>query len=329
MVQKGSGPARVDLTTGMISGYDPKKLGDQPLTITYGGQTDTSVTVNVKDYVTGIELSETGEVKANYNESLSDIIDRLDITYTVNYAKAGKKEAVKLATNMVSAYDATQMTTQILTVTYIDGDTNSFTVGDDFHKDLKITVENKIINVEIQKPIKDTYNYNEAIAMAGATVTLEYANGDKVSGDITKLKVYEPDETTPVTKVTATTFDSDHRATKTLKLVYTQDGKDYKADYPVTIINDVKGISVNSTTHKTSYNRNDTLDLDNLTILVERGNGETETVTVKGNSKANVSGFNSSVDNNNLPLTITYTENRSIKTSNILCNSYRQNNRNK
>ena len=40
----------------MISGYNKERLGDQEVTVTYGGETAKFI-VNVKDYVTGITIT--------------------------------------------------------------------------------------------------------------------------------------------------------------------------------------------------------------------------------------------------------------------------------
>ena len=56
-VTKESGEiSTVAVTTGMISGYNPNKLGSQTLTINYEGKQFTIV-VNVVDYVTDIILT--------------------------------------------------------------------------------------------------------------------------------------------------------------------------------------------------------------------------------------------------------------------------------
>ena len=110
-------------------------------------------------------------------------------------------------------------------------------------------------------------------------------------------------------------YDSTQKVDKTLKISYSEDGKSASINYPITIINDVKSISVHSTNHKTTYNIGDALDIDNLEILVTRAQGSAEAVVVKGNSKAEVKGFNSSTENASLSLTIEYTENGIMKST--------------
>lgn len=303
-VQKGSGAVDVNLTTAMITGYNKDTLGDQKLTISYGGQTMTdAVTVNVKDYVTEITLSQTN-IDGTYGEELQAIIDRLNLTYTVHYSKAGAKEAVKVATSMISGYNKNTTTTQPLRVVYRDSDTNSYTVGDDFDKDINITLRNAIVKVDITKPTKSTYNHGQALDLSTAKVKLTYANGDKIDGDLSKLTATE-DGNTP--NMSPDTYDSTQKVAKTLKLVYTEGGKTWDIDYPIEIINDIKSIVVHSTNHKTAYNVNDPLDITNLAIRVKRAVGVEEVVNVTDPSK--VTNFNSSAENTSLPLTVSYTEN--------------------
>ena len=310
-VQKGSGAVDVDLSIAMITGYNKDTLGDQKLTISYGGQTMTdAVTVNVKDYVTEITLSQSN-IEGTYGEELQAIIDRLNLTYTVHYSKAGAEEAVKVATSMIDGYNKNTTTTQNLQVVYRDNNANSYTVGDDFDKDINITLRNSIVKIDIKKPTKSIYKHGESIDKTGGTVTLTYANGDKQPGDISKLKITESDDST--VNMSPSSYDSTNKLAKTLKLSYTEGGKTETADYPIEIINDIKGITVHSTNHKKAYNVNDSLDITNLEILVTRASGAPEVIRITDPSK--VTGFNSSTENTSLPLTVSYTENGITKTT--------------
>lgn len=70
-VTKESGEiSTVAVTTGMISGYNPNKLGSQTLTINYEGKQFTIV-VNVVDYVTDIILTPPTKDEYKIGESLS------------------------------------------------------------------------------------------------------------------------------------------------------------------------------------------------------------------------------------------------------------------
>ena len=152
-------------------------LGDQTVTLTYAGFTKT-FPIKVKDYVDYITINP-AEAEGTVKEALQDIIDRLNVTYTVHYAKAGNKDAVALATSMLKGttpYDPNSTTAQTLTFVYRDNDTNSYSCGDDIEKDFKVTLSNKIVGITITAPTKDKYNHGESIDPAGATVTLTYAD---------------------------------------------------------------------------------------------------------------------------------------------------------
>ncbi len=84
--------------------YDPDKTGNQVIKIVYEGQ-ETTLTINVKDYVTGITINPVS-VTGKYNDTLSSLIQANNIQYTVTYAKAGAQTPEVLAESMVSGYSA-------------------------------------------------------------------------------------------------------------------------------------------------------------------------------------------------------------------------------
>ena len=251
------------MTSSMVKGYVKTTLGDQYLHFEYGGftypedPTDTAnkVKVIVKDYVTGVELSQDNGT-GNYGDTLQEILDSVNLTYTVEYAQAGKQSAKKVTTDMITktTYNPNTTTVQNLKVTYKDKDTNSFTVGDDFDKDFRVTLSNTIVSVAITPPTKTEYLHGEAASTAGATVKITYADGDIQNGDLSKLKITEQDKTTPANMSPAYSEYNTvtQRCAKTLKAVYTEGGKSWDVDYPVEIINDIKSITVHSTNHKTN-----------------------------------------------------------------------------
>ena len=116
-ITKGSGTTTIPMTASMVTGYDKTKLGDQELTVTYGGKTE-KYTVNVKDYVTGISITP-NEITGKYNSELQNLINDNNIMYTITYAKAGAKTPTALTESMVAGYNKTSVTNQTLTVTYL------------------------------------------------------------------------------------------------------------------------------------------------------------------------------------------------------------------
>ena len=287
----------------MISSYDNTTLGNQTVTVTYGGQ-NTTFNVNVKDYVTGITVTPhtvTGEVG---NELLKLISDN-NITYTINYAKEGPSEPAALTTDMVPGYSKTSKTTQSLKAEYTDTNENSFTNGTKFDTPFTVTLENKVTGIAITAPTKDKYNHGDSINTQGAIVTLTYSDGTTANGDLSKLKFYEADGAT-LLDMSPTSFDSTNKLTKPVIVSYTEGDKTETTNWSVTIVNDIQGITVVSTDHKTSYNVNEPLDTSKLKISVTRAVGAPSVIDV---TDSMVSGFSSATETTGKQLTITYTEN--------------------
>ena len=106
-VVKGSGTTTIPVTKDMIKPgtYNPNQTGNQTIKVIYGGK-ETSLTITVKDYVTGITINP-ASVTGKYNDTLSKMIQTNNIQYTVTYAKAGAQTPETLAESMVSGYSAT------------------------------------------------------------------------------------------------------------------------------------------------------------------------------------------------------------------------------
>ncbi len=308
-VTKGSGTTQETVTDSMISGYDKTKLGKQTVTITYGGQT-TTFDVTVKDYVTKIEVNPS-IVTGTYNDELSKVIADNNIKYTVTYAKAGAQSPIALAERMVSGYNKATTTAQNLTITYTDNDSNSYTNGDNFTASLQVTLMNTVSEITITPPTKTTYNHGDSLDLAGGEINLTYEDGTSGTLDISNAKITESDGS-PV-NMSPSSYGETQKVDKTLKIEYSKDGQTGTVNYPITIINDIKSIAVHDPATKTTYNIGDTLDVTDLSISVTRAMGTTEVITVTPDM---VTGFDSSKENTNLVLTISYTENGITKTAN-------------
>lgn len=306
-VSKGSGTQDIEITEGMVSGYDKTTLGKQTITITYGGQTVT-YEVTVKDYVTGIIVTPS-VVTGKYNDELSKLINDNNITYVVTYAKAGARTPVVLTESMVTGYSKTSVTEQNLTITYTDNDIDSATNGQIFTAPLKITLNNATISISMkQQPSKTEYGYGDTIDLSGGKITVTKENGDTEETVLTDSGVTVTEIDGSSIDLSKVTFGDDNTTTKNLKVTY--DGKE--TSFTIKVINKVTKINMH-TTPKTNYNVNDTLDLttDGTTpgeILVTRQTGVAEVVKLT-DSRVNVTGFDSSVEHTNLPLTVTFTEN--------------------
>ena len=310
-ITKGSGTTTIPITSNMVTGYDKTKLGDQELTVTYGGKTQ-KYTVNVKDYVTGISITPNA-ITGTYNDEIEKLINDNDISYTVTYAKAGAKSPVALAESMVTGYNKTSLTDQNLTVTYTDQDTNSYTNGKTFTTNLSVKLENEISKVTITKPTKTEYNHGDQIDLTGGKITLTYTDGTTKEEPITSATITEKDGGAPNMSPTSEEYGSGNTVSKTLTFKYTtQNGVTGTVDYPITIKDYIKSITMHTTPTKTKYNVNDALDVTNGEIKIIKASGIAE---IKELTEEMVSGFDSSKENTALPLTVSYTENGITKTT--------------
>ena len=310
-ITKGSGTTTIPMTPSMVTGYDKTKLGDQELTVTYGGKTE-KYKVNVKDYVTGISINPSS-ITGKYGTELEKIINDNDIIYTVTYAKAGAKSPKALTESMVTGYNKTSLTAQNLTVTYTDQDTNSYTNGKTFTTNLSVRLENEISKVTITPPTKTEYNHGDQIDLTGGKITVTYTDGTTKEEPITSATVTEKDGGAPNMSPTAAEYGSKNTVNKTLTFKYTSpNGVTGTVNYPIIIKDYIKSITMHTTPTKTKYNVNDLLDVTNGEIKIIRASGKAE---IKELTEEMVSGFDSSKENTNLPLTVSYTENGIRKTT--------------
>ncbi len=302
-VVKGSGTTTIPVTKDMIKQgtYNPTTLGSQQVTIQYGGQ-QTTLTITVKDYVTGITINP-ASVTGKYNDTLSKMIQTNNIQYTVTYAKAGAQTPVTLAESMVAGYSATSTQDQNLTVTYKDADTDSYTNGQSFTANLKVTLSKEVSSITITAPSKTTYEHGETIATDG-TITVVFTDGTQEQRTMDSTMITESDGS-PV-NMSPANYGQTQKVTKTLKITYIEDGKTGTINYPIEIINKVQSITIKGTP-KTTYNINEALD-NNITITIHRQTGADEDVTV---TTSMIPSFDTTTETSGTPRSsdIEYTEN--------------------
>ena len=303
-VVKGSGTTTIPVTNDMIQQgtYNPTTLGSQQVTIQYGGQ-QTTLTITVKDYVTGITINP-ASVTGKYNDTLSKMIQTNNIQYTVTYAKAGAQTPVTLAESMVAGYSATSTQDQNLTVTYKDTDTDSYTNGQNFTANLKVTLSKEVSSITITAPSKTTYEHGEIIATDG-TITVVFTDGTQEQRTMTSSMITENDGS-PLNMSPAASEYTNNKINKTLKITYTEEGKTGTVNYPIEIINKVQSITIKGTP-KDTYNVNEALD-NNIVITVHRQTGADEDVTV---TTSMIPSFDTTTETSGTPRSsdIEYTEN--------------------
>ena len=312
-VVKGSATTTINMTNDMVTGYDKEVLGDQELTVTYGGKTD-KYTVNVKDYVEKITLSQ-ATITGRYNDTLTKLIDDNTITYTVVYAKAKGKEPEPLTESMVSTFSSTDTNPQNLTVTYLDNDENSFTKGENKTATLTVTLVDEVTEIVMKDtPTKTDYGYGETLEPEGGSITVTRLSGKTEDKTLEEegITITETDGT-PL-DLSNVTFNEQHKAQKTVQVNY--GGK--KATFLIDVTNKITKIEMQDTP-KQDYYIGDSQDLTTDgttygTILATRQNGDTETIPLN-NPNVSVTGFDSTEENTNLPITVSYTENNVTKST--------------
>mgnify|MGYP000127840095 CR=1 FL=1 len=308
-VVKGSGTVEIPVTEDMVSGYDKEKLGEQTIKVTYGGE-ETTFKVNVKDYVTKIEVVP-ADVTGKYNDELSQIISANDIKYVVTYAKEGAKTPETLTESMIkTTYNKGTINKQSLKVEYEDEDVNSATKGEKFEATLNVTLSDVVSKITITKPTKTNYNHGEELDLTGGKIEVTTASGLSKEVPIEGSMITE-NGTTVNMSPSKDDYGENTTVTKILTITYEEGGKKETASYSIIIVNDVKSITMHQTP-KTSYNVNDLLDVTDGEILVTRAVGEPETKEI---TKDMVTGFDSTKENTKLTLTVSYIENGITKTT--------------
>ena len=288
-VVKGSGTTTIPVTNDMIQQgtYNPTTLGSQQVTIQYGGQ-QTTLTINVKDYVTGITINP-ASVTGNINDTLGTLIQANNIQYTVTYAKAGAQTPVTLAESMVSGYSATSTQDQNLTVTYKDTDTDSYTNGQNFTANLKVTLADTLTGMTLQQTgaVKTNYKYNEEFDATNLVIVVH-----KLSGDVT----------VPVTKDMIKNYNKQQLGNQTVSVEYngTTVGtinatvKDYIASVVITAPS------------KITYKYNEELDLSDAKITITMASKPNAPTTISV-TPSMISGYNKAQVGAQT-ITITYTD---------------------
>ena len=289
-VVKGSGTTTIPVTNDMIKPgtYDPDKTGNQVIKIVYGGQ-ETTLTINVKDYVTGIAVNPVS-VTGKYNDTLSSLIQNKNIQYTVTYAKAGAQTPEVLVENMVSGYTATSTQDQDLTVTYTDTDTDSYTNGQNFTTNLKVTLDDTITGMTLEQTgtVKTDYKYDEEFDVSNLVIVVH-----KLSGD----------QTVPVMKDMIKNYNKQQLGNQTVSVEYngTTVGtinvtvKDYIASVVITVPS------------KITYKYNEELDLSDAKITITMASKPNEPTTIAV-TPSMISGYNKTQVGAQT-VTITYTDN--------------------
>ena len=309
-----------NVTSSMVSGFNPLELGTQTLTITYGGCTTTfdvevheietetveATASNVYDKISG--LSSGYYLLKVFGEITSSTIE--NIVSAMNYTSAKIILDLSETTGLTSIGSGTFLgCTKLISITLPDGLTS---IGSD-----AFTRCGNLINVVIPESVteighdafKNCSNLISAEIPEGVTTINEQTFA--YCSSLTSVTIPES-----VTYIDYSAFQQcsslttvNYRGTQEQweQIVIDYDNiylKNASVNYNYTgsVLSKVTAISVNSTSHKTTYYTDDFLDVSGLTIEVTKEDATTKTVKVSSNM---VSGFDSSVAGTQT-LTITY-----------------------
>ncbi len=190
IIKESGDTETINMTPNMVTGYNPKKLGIQTLTVEYKGLTG-QFNVEVKDYITKLQIKAPNKVDYEYGESL----DLTGGSISVITASGTVEEKTDLTASMISGYNARQEGKQTVNVNY-KGLTGIFTVN----------VVDKIKAIVINKlPNKINYQYGEDIDPTGGTILVIKSSGFYTI-DITKNMISGYDATRPGQQVVTVTY---------------------------------------------------------------------------------------------------------------------------
>jgi len=304
VVTKGSGDETVAIEPEMVTEldgteFDSTELGKRNLKVTYG-DFETEYEITVKDYVKEIKVTpETAT--GTYGDELSDILTSNNVKYAVVYAKAGEQEAVNVNVAMVENYNSSTLDEQTLTVKYTDNDEDSYTKGEEFEGEFKLTLGDEISTIEITAPTEVDYIYGEELDVTGGQILITYVSGDTKTENVTKEMITEDGNEVNM-KPAASEYEAEgtNVISKTLTITYGNETK----EYDITIKNPIDSIEI-ATSPKTSYNLKEETTGVGGTLKVTRKAGNKETVNIEDTM---VSGLDTSVAGTDKTATVTYEE---------------------
>ena len=275
----------IPVTTGMISGYNPQKLGDQELTITYN-EKSLKTSVTIKDYIKDIKLTPPTKNEYKINESLSLVGGSI----TEVMASGVNGNTISLTKNMVSGFDSTTPGIKKITVTY-----------EGFSKIFEVAVINNVNHIEVIPPTKTNYKYGDDLNLAGSSIKVVMEDGTIKNEKITKDMITGYEKTTPGQQMITVTYKDDKQNTYTGYFSVTV-GEDY--------IKEMKFVSPT----KKQYIIGDTLDLTGGSITEVYASGK---LGNKYNlTKDMVSGFDSTTPGTKT-ITVTFKDNTYKYTVNV------------
>ena len=169
--ESGATLAPIAMTLDMVSGYNKNKLGNQTLTVTYSGKTNT-FNVDVIDWDKELRITQMPKTTYEYNEDLNVENGKVAI-YTASGVISStmpETKAVEMTAGMVTGFSSTKEGTQTLTVKW-GGFTTTY--------DINLFDSIKGISMNTN-PDKTEYAYGEALDLTGATIKVVKTSGEYI-----------------------------------------------------------------------------------------------------------------------------------------------------
>ena len=223
-----------------VSGYNPGKIGEQNITVTYKGKTTTfKVTVN-ENAVTSFTIGK-NPTKTNY--FVGDAFDGAGGYLDVVYA-SGERSVISFIANgvAISGFDSTTAGTKTITVTY---------------KQKSATFQVTIVEVQVtslviqQDPNKLVYGVGELLDLSGGVLLEKYNNNTKRTVSMTDLSVQVGSYDFSMTGLKGITLTLDGKSV-TFEVIVEEAQPGQLTLY---------SISVHKAPFKTTYNIGEELDL--------------------------------------------------------------------
>ena len=207
-ITKESGKTTIiDMTSDMVTGYNPKKLGNQTLTVTYEGEKIGEFIVNVEDKVVGLKITSPSKTDYEYGESL----DLNGGKVSVVMASGAIEESTEMTASMVSGFDSKKIGTQTIQVEY-KGLKGTF----------KVTVTDKVKGITLETELnKVEYEYGEELDLTGGTIKVIKSSGETIL---------------PITKNMVTGYNPNKSGTQIITVTY----EGYTAKFIVFVNEEIK-----------------------------------------------------------------------------------------
>ena len=175
----------VDMANTKVTGFNPKKLGPQTLTVEYEGFKQEFI-VNVEDYVDYLEIQAPSKREYEFGEDLDLTNGRISIVM----ASGNISENIEMTASMVSGFNGRKEGNQTISVDYKG-----------LHGNFNVNVVDKVNGIAMNTyPDKLNYNYSENLDVTGGTIVVIKSSGISVV-TITNNMVSGYNGTTPGSQI--------------------------------------------------------------------------------------------------------------------------------